>query len=174
MAEAASASPVARDAEPGRADFDTFFRAEYPRLFETLFLSGGDRALAEDLAQEAMVRALERWDRVASARSPAAYVYAIAFNLNRSRLRRLAVAIRHRSGTVSPADPAATVERRLEIRAALRSLPADQREALLLVHWVGMTSKEAGRVLGIDPASVRGRIHRARRELRARFGGLDD
>jgi DNA-directed RNA polymerase specialized sigma24 family protein len=57
--------------------------------------------------------------------------------------------------------------RQVDVLAALRTLPRTQLEALLLVEWLGMTSEEAGRILGIDPASVRGRIHRAREALRA-------
>lgn len=64
--------------------------------------------------------------------------------------------------------------RRQEILTALHSLPLAQREALLLVEWMGMSSEEAGRVLGIAPGSVRGRVHRARLALRERAGGVDD
>jgi RNA polymerase sigma-70 factor (ECF subfamily) len=63
---------------------------------------------------------------------------------------------------------------RVDVLAALRTLPRTQLEALLLVEWLGMTSEEAGRILGIDPASVRGRIHRAREALRATLKGVDD
>ena len=47
-------------------DFDTFFAIEYRRLFEVLYLLTRDRAEAEDLAQEAMARAYERWSRIAT------------------------------------------------------------------------------------------------------------
>ena len=55
--------------------FRWFFEAEYRRLCEALYLLTGDAYEAEDLAQEAMTRALERWDRVARMDSPAGYVY---------------------------------------------------------------------------------------------------
>jgi DNA-directed RNA polymerase specialized sigma24 family protein len=42
-------------------DFDTFFHTEYQRLFQTMYLLVGDRAQAEDIAQEAMARTCERW-----------------------------------------------------------------------------------------------------------------
>jgi hypothetical protein len=71
-------------ADPARGlDFEAFFEDIYERLFQALLLTSGDRAEAEDLAQEAMVRAYERWDRVKAANSPAAYVFRTAFNLNR-------------------------------------------------------------------------------------------
>jgi RNA polymerase sigma-70 factor, ECF subfamily len=66
------------------------------------------------------------------------------------------------------------VERRLDALAALALLPATQRAAVVLVDWAGMTAEEAGRVLGIQPVSVRGRLHRARAVLRQRIGDADD
>src|SRR3954467_10537502 len=68
--------------------FEEFFRGEFERLFQVLYLSTGSRVEAEELAQEAMARAYERWDRVYGMDSPAGYVYRTAFNLNRRRLRR--------------------------------------------------------------------------------------
>jgi DNA-directed RNA polymerase specialized sigma24 family protein len=44
---------------------------------------------------------------------------------------------------------------------------------LVLVEWLGYTAEEAGRILGIEAVSVRGRLHRARGTLRERFGGSD-
>jgi Sigma-70 region 2 len=57
-------------------DFDAFFAIEYRRLFEVLYLLTRDRAEAEDLAQEAMARAYERWSGI---RDPTRYVYRTAF-----------------------------------------------------------------------------------------------
>jgi RNA polymerase sigma-70 factor, ECF subfamily len=159
----------------GGLDFVSFFQAEYEPLLRTMYVLCRNLAEAEDLAQEAMARAFERWEKVRAAASPRAYVYAIALNLRRSALRRAALAIRHgQADATIPDDPDTLAERRVEILRALRSLPQSQREALLLVDLVGMTSEEAGRVLGIEADSVRGRIHRARRALRERYGGSTD
>lgn len=156
-------------------EFEGFFQGEYERLLRTMFVLCRNRAEAEDLAQEAMARALERWDTVKATASPTAYVYTVALNLHRSALRRAALAIHHRQADpVPPEDPGTIASRRHDLLRALRSLPRTQREALLLVEWVGMTSEEAGRVLRIEPESVRGRVHRARASLRERFGGLSD
>jgi RNA polymerase sigma-70 factor, ECF subfamily len=153
-------------------DFDTFFATEYQRLFEVMYLLTRDRAEAEDLAQEAMARAYERWSGI---RDPNRYVYRTAFNLHRTLRRRLAVAVRKR-GQLLPAaaGDADAVERRLDALAALALLPATQRAAVVLVDWAGMTAEEAGRVLGIQPVSVRGRLHRARAALRQQIGDADD
>jgi RNA polymerase sigma-70 factor (ECF subfamily) len=154
-------------------DFEGFFHAEYEQLLRTMYLLCRDLEEARDLSQEAMARALERWDRVRRAESPRAYVYAIAFNLRRSALRRAAVALRHRADPARGPEPDRIAEEREELRRLLRSLPRTQLEALLLVAWVGLSSEEAARVLGIDPASVRGRVHRARVTLRAKVEAED-
>jgi RNA polymerase sigma-70 factor, ECF subfamily len=153
-------------------DFDTFFEVEYRRLFEVLYLLTRDRVEAEDLAQEAMARAYERWSRI---RDPTRYVYRTAFNLHRTLRRRLAVAVRKRAELLlPPGDDADAVERRLDVLAALALLPATQRAAVVLVDWAGMTAEEAARILGIQPVSVRGRLHRARAALRQRLGDTND
>jgi RNA polymerase sigma factor (sigma-70 family) len=151
-------------------DFDTFFAIEYRRLFEVLYLLTRDRAEAEDLAQEAMARAYERWSRI---HDPTRYVYRTAFNLHRTMRRRLAVAVRKRAELLPVADHPDVVEQRLDALAALALLPATQRAAVVLVDWAEMTSEEAARILGIQPVSVRGRLHRARAALRQRLGDAD-
>jgi RNA polymerase sigma factor (sigma-70 family) len=154
-------------------DFEGFFRAEYPRLARACLLLTGDAAEAEDLAQEAMARACERWDRVARMDSPTGYVYRSAFNLNRKRLRHLMVRARRLFEPPVPADPADLASVKNQVLTALASVPVPQREALVLVGWFGMDAAEAGRLLGIDASSVRGRLHRARHTLRRTLGGDD-
>jgi RNA polymerase sigma factor (sigma-70 family) len=151
-------------------DFDTFFHTEYQRLFQTMYLLVRSRTQAEDIAQEAMARTYERWRGI---RDPAGYVYRTAFNLRRSWLRRLAMAAAKRSEATPAPDEVEAAERRVDAQRALAELPRTQREALVLVEWVGMTAEEAGRVLGIQPVSVRGRVHRAKATLRRRMGGTD-
>ena len=55
--------------------FEAYFQAEYPSLVRALYLLTGDQDEAEDLAQAAMARVYERWDRVRVMESPAGYVY---------------------------------------------------------------------------------------------------
>jgi RNA polymerase sigma factor (sigma-70 family) len=162
-----STSLAAVGSEAG-LNFEEFFRAEYPDLARACYLLTGDSAEAEDLAQEAMARAFERWDRVRSMDSPAGYLYGTAFNLNRKRIRRLAVRARRTLAEAVARDPADLAVTKNDVIIALASLPETQRQALILVGWFGMDTNEAGRILGIDPASVRGRVHRARIALRSR------
>lgn len=150
--------------------FEDFFHAQHEGLFQALYLLVGDRYEADDLTQEALLRAFERWDRVGAMDSPAGYVYRTALNLHRSRLRTLVVRARRVFATIPGEDLAGPVAASHDVRNAIAQLPRGQREALVLMEWLGLTSEEAGRVLGIDPSSVRGRLHRARASLRGLLG----
>ncbi len=152
-------------------EFGDFFRAEYAGLVRSLYLLTADLPEAEDLAQEAMARAYERWERVKLMDSPGGYVYRSAVNVNRKRLRHLAVRRRRLIALARGAgdDPQPT-EAPVELAEALASLTTGQREAFLLVEWVGFSAEEAGRILGIAAASVRSRTHRARAALAERLG----
>jgi RNA polymerase sigma factor (sigma-70 family) len=155
-------------------DFESFFREEYPGLLKTMYLASGNRAEAEELTQAAMVRAYERWDSVAAASSPSAYVYRIALNLHRSRFRHAAVVLRHRERAAPPHDPADVAIARADTLRALRALSVDDHHALLLVEWLGMSSEDAGRLLGIAASSARSRVQRARESFRRAFGERND
>ena len=154
----------------GRGSFESFFREHYASLVRSLVVVSGGKAEAKTWHRK---RSLERWGRVSEMESPVGYVYRTAFNLNRNRLRRLARSLRRRTHPEPENDPASEVETRNEIRRVLASLPASQREALVLVEWLGLDADEAGRVLGIEAASVRGRIHGAKRTIQNHLGGED-
>lgn len=153
-------------------DFDAFFDQEYTPLLRLMFAMTGSVAEAEELAQEAMTRAFERWDRVSAMASPAGYAYRTAVNLNRSRLRQLRLRLRRVADVERAAHPDPEVVGSLV--AALGALPRNQREAVLLVEWLGLDAREAGRILGISPSSVRSRVHRAKAFLAGGTGETDD
>ncbi len=153
-------------------DFEEFFQVEYRGLVRALYLLTGDQGEAEELAQATMARVYERWHRVRVMESPAGYVYRAAVNLHRQRLRHLAVRARRLLVMAVHAESTQTLGPgvRLELADAIASLPIGQRQAFMLVEWLGMSAEEAARILRIAPASVRTRIHRARAALRERLG----
>ena len=160
---------VVPDQVAPRLEFEEFFRAEYPGLVRAFYVLTADQAEAEELAQEAMARAYERWERVGAMESPAGYLYRIGVNLNRHRLRHLAVQARRLLAMTRDAQSEQVPGVRREIVEAIASLSGDQREAFMLVEWLGLNAEEAGRLLGIAAASVRSRVHRAKAALRARL-----
>lgn len=150
-------------------EFKDFFEDERARLGRALYLVTGDVGEADDLAQEAFVRVFERWDKVAMLDSPTGYLYRTALNLHRSRFRRRMTSARHAS-TPASADPMGRIEDRDEIVRLIVRLPRSQRQALVLVEWAGLTSEEAGHVMGIDGSTVRVHLTRAKVTLRERQG----
>jgi RNA polymerase sigma-70 factor, ECF subfamily len=158
----------------GPGSFESFFRQHYGPIVRALVIVSGSETEAEDLAQEAFARALEHWNRVGAMESPVGYVYRTAFNVHRNRIRHMVRALRRRSEPPPiDSDPSSEVEMRYQVRRVLGQLPAGQREALVLVGWLGLDAEEAGRVLGITAASVRGRVHRARQRIDQPLGGDD-
>src|SRR5947209_6378329 len=85
--------------------FETFFEHQYTNLLRAMYLVTGNRHEAEEITQDAFVRALERWDRVRHADNRAGYLYRIAVNLYRSKLRRLARGARKTARPNPEADP---------------------------------------------------------------------
>ena len=167
---------MGRVATPTRApavDFSEFFAGEHIRLGRAIYLLTGNREEAEELVQEALARAYERWDRVSQMDEPAGYVYRIAANLHR-RKRRIRAWLPLLGEQPGPgADPIDATESRMDLLAALATLPRDQRETVILVEMFGYEAETAARVLGIKAVSVRVRLHRARLRLREVLGGLD-
>ena len=65
------------------ATFEIFFAATNPRLFTALWLVTGDRYEAEEIAQDAFLQVLERWDRVGRFDNPESYLFRTAMNVFR-------------------------------------------------------------------------------------------
>ena len=156
--------------ETEEASFAEFFRREYETLFRAIYLLSGDRFEAEDLAQGAFVKAWERWARVSAMKNPTGYLYTTALNARRSYLKRASMSAR-RALSIHEDDPVSQTDDRDRIRRALALLPAGQREALVLVEWLGLSDVEAGRTLGISAGAVRVRVSRAKTALRPLIEG---
>jgi RNA polymerase sigma factor (sigma-70 family) len=146
--------------------FEEFFQTEHVRLARALYLLTGSAAEADELTQEAMVRVFERWDRVRKMDSPQGYLFRTALNLHRSRIRRLSSRARHVFTATASTDPADLVQSRDSLDRALASLPTGQREAVVLVEWLGLGQDEAAAALGIKQGSLRARLSRAKADLR--------
>jgi RNA polymerase sigma-70 factor (ECF subfamily) len=147
--------------------FEAFFEAHHVRLFRAMYLVAGSVQDAEELTQDAFLKAWERWDRVKVMENPTGYVFRVAMNGFRSRYRRTARAARRMVGLGGPAgDLFAEADARDDVARAMRGLPPRQRAALVLTEFLEMTSEEAGRLLGVTAASVRALTHQGRVALR--------
>jgi DNA-directed RNA polymerase specialized sigma24 family protein len=76
------------DARIDPGEFSRFCADAHPQLVAALTYQCGDRFLAEELAQEALVRAGDRWDRVGTLDSPVGWAFRVGVNLAASTFRR--------------------------------------------------------------------------------------
>jgi RNA polymerase sigma-70 factor (ECF subfamily) len=135
----------------------------------------GDRAVGEELAQEALIRALERWARVGRLDSPEAWVFRVGFNLARSARRQRDAEQRaherlRRQRELHAELPDTTTA--LAVRRAIAALPPRQRSVLLVRFYGGLDVRETARALRCAEGTVKSLTHKAIAALRA--GGLVD
>jgi RNA polymerase sigma-70 factor (ECF subfamily) len=175
MLEASGADRAALLAEHGSPPtFEEFYASVADRLFGALCLITHDRHEAEELAQDALVRVWERWDRVGRMADPAGYLFRTAMNGFRKGLRRRAlVRVFRGPRDVAGADPVAAVEARHDVQRALATLPVRQRAALVLTDLLGFRSEEASEMLGVKPVTVRVLASQANAALREAMGERD-
>lgn len=150
-------------------DLDAFCARLHPQLVGSLTLFTGDRGLAEDIAQEALVRIVEGWESVRHKRSPAAWTQRVVTNLAISRLRRRrvgqrALALVGRREPMVHTDP--DVAEGVAVREALAGLPDRQRAVLVLRFYGGLSVAETAVACGVPEGTVKSHTHRALARLR--------
>jgi RNA polymerase sigma factor (sigma-70 family) len=155
-------------------DADAFCAELCPRLVGSMVLYTGDRLLAEELAQEALARALERWERVGRMASPEAWTYRTAFNLVRSSFRRRRLERRariHETGVIEDLPDAASA---IAVRQAVLALPPRQRAAIVARYFLGLSVDEAADALGCASGTVKALTSQAILSLRGAGLGNDE
>jgi RNA polymerase sigma factor (sigma-70 family) len=160
-----------RDYRPGSdADFDRLYRDSYGKIVGTLVgVLGGDRAGAEDCAQEAFVRAYAAWGRWRPDAPAEAWVMRIAVNTaishaRRQKLREVGEIIRRLGRPHLDADPSEQVGALLPAIAELK--PAD-RALLILRHYHGYSNREIAVALNRPESTISARLVKARGRLRS-------
>ena len=154
---------------PVADDFTAWVEPHVPAMarYAARLVSAAD---CEDVVQEAMLRAWQRWETYDDARgTPLVWLLAIV----RDRARR------HRRGTrtteplpeLAGAEPVAAD---LDLERALRRLTARQRSAVDLHYFVGLDIATVAAVMGCAPGTVKATLHQARDRLRELIGGDDD
>lgn len=137
-------------------------------------LTGGDRALAEDLAQDTFLRVLRTCHQYRAARPFKPWLYAIALNIARDHFKRADT--RH---TDSAADDvldglAAPLEDELDfdarqVAAAITALPEQQRVAILLRYYQDLSLADIAETLNIPIGTVKSRLSLGLQRLRSRL-----
>ncbi|WP_230532049.1 sigma-70 family RNA polymerase sigma factor [Microvirga roseola] len=137
-----------------------------------------DESRAEDLVQDALVRAYERRGSFRSGGNLRGWLLSILHNVFIDDRRRHAAETRRAAHTAILAETATAPEQESRVRlqqvqAAFMSLPDEQRAALHLVAIEGLSYQEAATALGIPVGTLMSRLGRARAALRAFEAGSD-
>lgn len=140
------------------------FRAHYGSLVRLAVLLVDNDGSAEDLVQDAFARLHRRWGRLRDEDAAYGYLRTAVVNGSRSRLRRLRTARRHHAPhdapLPSPEGDAIVREEHEAVRAALRTLPARQREVLVLRYWSDLSEADIAATLGISRGAVKSHASR--------------
>jgi RNA polymerase sigma-70 factor (sigma-E family) len=152
-------------------EFREFFASQYGRLCWLGYLLTGDRAEAEELAQDALVRLWWRW-LVRRPDDPARYVRRVLVNRRRSLLHRAAIEARALA-RLAPAPPPPRDEDATGLWEVVQALPVRQRAVLMLRFHEDLTEAEVARLLGLPLGTVKSLGHRALTRLRERLGSTE-
>ena len=160
--------PLSRDKGVETDEVAALYARVCPRLVGLLTAIGGNRADAEEVAQDTFVRLLEHWGKVRDYADPEAWLRMVAVRLLVSRHRRREVAARgvallgRRAAT---APPAPGPSQDAELAEALAGLPVAQRAVLVLHHVHDLAVDEVAELLHVPTGTVKSRLSRARATL---------
>ncbi|MBO4206498.1 SigE family RNA polymerase sigma factor [Micromonospora echinofusca] len=153
--------------------FDEFYRGSRQRLLGYVYVLTGDLAEAQDAVQEAYVRAWQRWSTIGGYEDPEAWTRLVAARIAVSRWRslrsRARAYLRHGAVETTPAPTGDTVD----VVAALRRLPEEQRTAIALYYLLGMPVAEVARETNAPVGTVKARLSRARTALAGLLAVVD-
>lgn len=160
-------------AETRVVDFDEWVAARGEGLFRLAWVLTGNRADAEDVVQDALSRALPRWERIRAVDDPDAYVRRMVVNAHTSwwrKFRRRETPVPEvRLGEAATPD----VEERDRVWRACLRLPTDQRVAVVLRYYEQREYAEIADLTGVREGTARSRVSRGLAVLREELGDDD-
>ncbi|GLH95326.1 SigE family RNA polymerase sigma factor [Phytohabitans aurantiacus] len=147
------------------AGFDEFYRGGRQRLLGYVLLLTGDLAEAQDVVQEAYMRAWQHWSAIHRYDDPEAWMRTVASRIAISRWRKIRGRARAylRNGPAEPV-PAPSLNT-VAVVEAMRRLPAEQRVAIAMHYLLGMPVVDVARETGAPVGTVKARLHRGRAAL---------
>ena len=156
-------------------DFGTQAVLIIPRLRRYARALTGDRLMADDLVQDALERAWSKrhlWRQGSDLR---AWMFTVMHNVYvnqvRARVADAAIPLDREAFDVPASGSPVDMLEVADIDAALRRLPGEQREVLLLVALEQLSYSETASALGIPIGTVMSRLYRARERVRMMLGG---
>jgi RNA polymerase sigma factor (sigma-70 family) len=148
--------------------FEAFYLREYHAVVRLAYALSGSRLAAEDIAQEAFLRAFREWETI---RHPSAWVRKVAVRrAGRTAHRRLLEA-RALARVLAGRVPAVAElpEEDAEVWRAVRALPRRQAQVIALHYVADAPVAEIARTLGLAEGTVKTQLHRGRQALAARL-----
>lgn len=155
--------------------FETLLDRHQREIMSYILRSLGDRDLAQDIFQETFLRAFRAYGRLPTEANHRAWLYKIASNACHD-------AHRQRARSPLPLDESVPAPDRLdssthvlaqEVAAFVRSLPARQRQSVLLRKFQGMDYDEIAAVLGCSAEAARANVYQGLRKVRTHFAEVD-
>jgi RNA polymerase sigma-70 factor (sigma-E family) len=150
-------------------ELSAFCRREYPRLVGALSLYCGDAYVAEELAQEAIVRVVNDWGKVRRLAAPGAWAHRVAINLANSHFRRRLAERRAKQRLYARAALAVhqpDTSTAVAVRQTVASLPQRQRAVIVLRFFADLSVREVADVLGCPDGTVKSLTSKALASLR--------
>lgn len=158
-------------------DLRDLYRTERPKLVRLAWLLVHDAADAEEIVQDAFVKAhVSMGRRLQDPDKAASYLRSMVLNGARSRLRHLRVVERH-SPTSAPTAAGADVAALAGVEhdrvvAVLAALPRRQRECLVLRYYLDLSQDEIAASLAISAGSVKTHVHRGLAAMATKLRGI--
>ena len=161
---------VHREAKHSPPDeFDVFYRREYRGLVALAASLIGDRYMAEDIAQEALLAASRQWRTVGALESPIGWTRRVVSNKSVSLIRRRMAELRAVVRLGSRANVESVHESDADFWRLVRSLPPRQAQVIALHYVSDMTVVEIAATLGCQEGSVKASLFKARKNLMSRL-----
>jgi RNA polymerase sigma-70 factor (ECF subfamily) len=153
-----------------RDRFEELYFHEYPGVVRLAYVMIGDRAAAEDVAQEAFARLYLHWRKVSSYEMPGAWLRRVAIQ-QASKARR-----RPRHEQLADDHDVARNDREpdVDLARAVRALPASQRAAIALHYLEGRPVEEVARLMGWAEGTAKTHLHRGRKALAVALGEVTE
>lgn len=159
-------------------EFDDFYSASFNRIVGQVYAMIGNRDEAQEVVQEAFVRAWSHRRKLERAEHPEAWVRTTAYRLAVSRWRRTVLGRRPPDRALGTAtEAAAPSESHVALVAALKQLPEAQRQALVLHHIADLSVHDVAAEVGVPEGTIKARLSRGRAALAALLtddGGLQE
>ncbi len=153
-------------------EFQQVVEAYAAGMYRLAYSYCANRADAEDVVQEVLIRYLQRPPRCSTPEKLRAWLMTATANKCRDLLRS---GWRRKTQPLAQAcAPSAMDDDAMDVRAALQHLPPGQRGAVYLFYYEDMTTRQIAEALHVSETAVRSRLFQARKTLKRLLGGNDD